>query len=102
MCSLPGSARTVVVGCDVTSVSIYEKLSQPGFMALKTEGIKKREKRKHLLFLCDAVAAHALTRIIDLVQDILGGDVSGANDADSDGNGRPIVAQPASCGREHG
>lgn len=57
---------------------------------------------KYSLLLGDAIAAHTLARIIDLVQHILGGNVSRANDANTNGNGRPIVAQPAARRGEHG
>lgn len=53
------------------------------------------------LLLGNPVAAHALPRIADLVQDILRHHVSSSNDTDTDGDGSPVVTQPAPCRCEH-
>jgi len=58
-------------------------------------------ERVAILLLRDAVAAHALTRVIDLAQDILSDDVTGADDAHSDGDGRAVPTEPAPCGAKH-
>ena len=58
--------------------------------------------RVNILFLGDAIATHALTRVIDLAEDVLGGNVSSTYNANAYGNGRPVVAQPAPRRRKHG
>lgn len=55
-----------------------------------------------LLFLCDAVAAHAFARIVDLAHDILRHDVACADDTHADSEGRPIPAKPSPSGFQHG
>lgn len=54
-----------------------------------------------LLFLGDPIATHALTRVVDLAQHISSGDVAGADNADANGNGSPVVTQPTPRGRKH-
>lgn len=56
----------------------------------------------HSLLLSDAITTHTLTRVVDLVQDKLGSDVAGTDNANTNGNGSPVVAQPAPRGQEHG
>ena len=58
-------------------------------------------ERVAILLLRDAVAAHALARVVDLAQDILSDDVTGADDAHSDGDGRAVPTEPAPCGAKH-
>ena len=48
-----------------------------------------------LLFLGDAVAAHALARVVNLGHDILRDGVASAYDAEADGNWRPVAMHPA-------
>lgn len=55
--------------------------------------------RESLLLLRNAIAAHSFTRIIDLVQNILGNDITGANDTDTDGYRGSIAAKPSPCSR---
>ena len=54
-----------------------------------------------VLLFSDALAAHALTRIIDLGQGILSDHVARTDNADANSYWRTILAQPAPCGREH-
>lgn len=53
------------------------------------------------LLLGDASGAHALTRIVDPVEDILRDDVAGTDDADSDGDRRAVAPQPPARRGEH-
>ena len=53
------------------------------------------------VLLGDAIAAHALAGIVDLVQDILGGNVAGADDADADGDGGAVATEPPPRGGYH-
>lgn len=55
-----------------------------------------------ILLLGDAVAAHALARIIDPREDVLRDDIAGAHDTNADGEGRAVSAEPAPCRGEHG
>lgn len=54
------------------------------------------------LLLGYAITAHPLAGIVQLVEDILGGDITGADDAHADGNGCSIATEPPPRCSEHG
>lgn len=54
-----------------------------------------------ILLLGYAIAAHALARVIEFVQHVLRDDVARPNDADANGDGRPVAAEPSPRPSEH-
>ena len=54
-----------------------------------------------VLLFRNAIAAHALPRVVDLGENILRDSIPSADDADADSNGRAVPAQPAARRREH-
>jgi hypothetical protein len=54
----------------------------------------KRHWELYALFLCDALIAHALPRLSDLPQNILGSQVASAEHAGTNGKVRAIALRP--------
>ncbi len=61
----------------------------------RPEEAKLQRDDRNILFFCNAVAAHALTRIAELRQHILRRDVACAHDADAERNRRAVAAKPS-------
>ena len=55
-----------------------------------------------VLFLCDALVAHALAGLGQFAQHILTGQITGAQHARPDGEIRPVPTQPVPCACNHG
>lgn len=55
----------------------------------------------YILLFRDSLFAHALSRFLQFAQDILPGDVSGADDAGTDDEVGSVALEPALCCVEH-
>lgn len=83
----PGFARIGGVDCVMVS------LSSSGYLLCLVASS---------LLLRDAIAAHALARIVDLIQDILCGQIAGADDTNANGYRGTIATKPPPRSRQHG
>lgn len=65
-------------------------------------GCSSRRQREGILLLGDAIAAHALARILELAQDIIGDNIAGADNTSTDGERCSVAAEPPLRGGQHG
>lgn len=59
------------------------------------------DEPNHLLLLSDSIAAHALSRLCDLGQDILSGQIASSDDAKADSKAFAIAPEPALGSTDH-
>lgn len=96
-------ARTVKVQSSWFCSKRRRKLYDRGVQGLAGEVLNMmRIWRQHVLLLGYAIATHALARIIELSQDILGCDVAGADNTSADGQRCAIALEPLPRRGEHG